>query len=392
MNLFDKVPKGGNEVAGYSEPSFSYINRSTRKEFTKIRALLEEWFDHYPRSGKQELRNRFRSKNDIHHQAAFFELFLHELLLRLECKLELHPKLDRTTKVPDFIVDSPSNEKFYLEATVVTGESAKIQAARTRENIVYDVLDRLVKSPDYFLTLSVKGSPDTPPPAKKLASYINSQLKLLDYDEISSIYISRNFHNLPRWYFEHNGWRIEIRPAPKFKLRGREGVRPIGTRIAGFTWIDNRIPIRDSIIEKGRKYGELDLPVVIAVNALDHVDETDILEALYGKEKYIINISDDTTIVSEPRFTRTPDGVWTGRKGPRYTRISAVLIVTQLSTYNIPRSSLRLYHNPWAQIPYRSVLTQLHQAIPINGIIHMERGINTYAVFDLDRTWPENTN
>jgi hypothetical protein len=392
MKLFDEVEGIVDKSAGYTEPSFSYMNRTSREEFARMRDLLEVWYSRYPTSEQQELRSRFRSSNNFQHEAAFFELFLHELLLGINCKIKLHPSLQKTSKAPDFLVEPESSHRFYLEATVATGETANQTAARARENAVYDVLDRLVNSPDYFLSLSVQGSPKTPPPAKKLAKRINKEIGLLDYEEIRKIYESNGLRNLPCWQFEHDGWRIEIQPIPKSKLRGKAGIRPIGTRFTGIRGVDHRTPIRDSIVEKGRKYGELDLPYVVAVNALEPgIDQDDILEALFGKEQYLIDISDDASIVSEPRLQRIPDGAWRGPDGPRYTRISAVLMVTQLSIYNIPRAVLRLYHNPWAQNPYQSVLTQLNQAIPIDGKIHWQDGKNASTLFELPVTWPENT-
>lgn len=386
MKLFDKIQNGGSEPASYGEPIFVFLNRSSRKEFARIRDLLEVWFEHYPSTKQSEFRSRFRSSNDFHHQAAFFELFLHELFLKLGCKLKLHPSLNETTKIPDFFIEPHTDHKFYLEATVVTGETAFQTAARSRENIVYEVLDRHVESPDYFLSLFVSGSPMSPPPARKLADYINEELSLLDYDEIARIYKLDGLEHLPLWHFNHGRWHIEIQPVPKFKLRGKSGVRPIGTRMTDFRLVNNWTPIRDSIIEKGRKYGELDLPYVIAVNVLKPADSTDILQALFGQEEYIIDISDS----SAPKMRRKPNGVWIGPKGTRYTRISAVLMVTRLSTYNIPRASLYLYHNPWAQKPYESVLTQLHQAILVDGRIHWADGKKVDSIFDLSPNWPDN--
>ncbi|MCL4559312.1 MAG: hypothetical protein M1281_01700 [Chloroflexi bacterium] len=389
MKLFDETQDVGSEAASYTEPNFVFLNRTSREEFVRIRDLLEVWFERYPSTEKSEFRSRFRSSNNFQHQGAFLELFLHELLLRLGCKLELHPSLDKTTKSPDFLVEPQASQKFYLEATVATGETVNETAARARENTVYEVLNRLVESPDYFLSLSVRGSPESPPPARKLANYINRELGFLEYDEIARIYKLDDLQNLPRWYFDHGGWHIEIQPIPKFKLRGNRGVRPIGSRSTGIRMVDNWTPIRDSIIEKGKKYGELDMPYVIAVNALEYVDTIDILQALYGQEEYLINISDNSE-ASEPRLHRKPNGVWVGPNGPQYTRISAVLMVTRLSTFNIPRADLHLYHNPWAQKPYESVLMQLHQAVPIDGKIHWMDGKNADTIFDLSPTWPDN--
>lgn len=390
MNLFDNIQRGESNFGSYSEPNFVFLNRTSRFEFTKIRDLLEVWFEHYPPNEQSEFRSRFRSSNNFQHQAAFFELFLHELLLQLGCKLTLHPIVGKTTKVPDFLVEPPVGQKFYLEATIATGETADETAARARENVVYDVIDRLVASPDYFLSLTVKGSPESPPPARKLANRINHELQHLDYDEIVRIYERDGLENLPTWHFNYGRWHIEIQPIPKFKLRGQSGVRPIGSRSTDIRMVDHWTPIRDAIVEKGRKYGELDLPYVVAVSTLEPVDTIDIMQALYGQEEFIINFSDMRSELSEQDFRRKPNGVWLGPKGPQYTRISAVLMVTQLSVYNIPRVVLQLYHNPWAQKPYESVLTQLQQAIPVDGKINWVSGKGAAEIFNLAASWPEN--
>jgi len=72
--------------------------------FAKIRNLLNKWFDHYPQEDQLSLKTDF--KNDF--QAAFFELFIHELFKKQGFKLKPHPKVEGTTKKPDFLVTSES--------------------------------------------------------------------------------------------------------------------------------------------------------------------------------------------------------------------------------------------------------------------------------------------
>jgi hypothetical protein len=392
MKLFDNVVRSDYGRAAYSEPSFSYLNRTARKEFNKIRLVLEDWFSRYPITGQTDLWGRFRSDLDHQHQAAFFELFLYELLIRLGSQISLHPSIEGTTKTPDFLVKPQDENDFYLEATVATNESAKDLAAHARENTVYDALERLVKSPNFFLWISIKGSPNTPPPVKKLATYINDQLTNLDPDKITEHHTLLGIDGLPQWQFEHDGWKIKIRPTPKGpEARDKPGVRPIGMRSSGFHALDHRTSIRDSIVNKASKYGKLNLPYVIAVNAVDPVDTTDVMEALFGKEQYSFFISDEGDKTSEPKMTRKPDGAWNSPKGPQYTRVSAVLIVTQFSTWNIPRTNLCLYHNPWAQKKYQSVLNRLPQVVPENGEMRWLSGETPDKIFELPSSWPEDT-
>src|SRR6266508_6440058 len=99
--LFDPTERTYTGPADEAEPHFTYWNRSARPLARHIRQELELWYAHYP-DGTNDLRSRFRSADDVQHQAAFFELFLHELLLRLGCTVEIHPAVPGTSKRPEF--------------------------------------------------------------------------------------------------------------------------------------------------------------------------------------------------------------------------------------------------------------------------------------------------
>ena len=391
MKLFDEIERNNYTLAQYAEPQFAYLNRTGRVEFARIRRELEEWFARYPASGQAELRARFRSNIDSQHQAAFFELFLHEMLLRLGCQVTLHPTVSNVARAPDFLVKSPDGKRFYIEATIATNESAEEAASRARMNAVYDVLNRVVDSPDFFLWIRIEGAPTTPPPARKIASFVSARLAELDPDQIAELYESGRNQEVPRWRFEHGGWKIEFEPIPKKpEARGKPGIRPIGALSTGVRWVDHRTPIGNAIIKKAGRYGNLDLPYVVAVNVLEFIDEIDIMEALFGKEQFTIVFSQSgPTKLVDTRMSRFPDGAWIGTGGPRYTRVSAVLLATRLSIYNIPRANLCLYHNPWAQMPYQSVLTRLPQAVPKDNHMQYIDGESTGVIFGLPISWPD---
>lgn len=269
----------------------------------------------------------------------------------------------------------------------------KKTGACARVNTVYDVLNKRIHSPHFFLWLEVEGTPATPPPAGRMASFLDACLAELDPDEIARLYEAGGFDVLLRWRFEHAGWTIEFRPIPKkSEARGRPGVRPIGGQSTGAQWVkaDHRIPIRDAITKKAGRYGEFDLPYVVAVNVLELADEIDVMEALFGKERFIIVCSQGgPPDVVHTSMSRLPDGAWTGRAGPRYKRVSAALLATRLSTWSIPRAKLRLYHNPWAQRPCQSALARLPQAIPRGKRVEHVNGESVAAILGLPASWPE---
>lgn len=392
MKLFDELERHDTEPAQNSESEFAYLNRSARAEANQTRQMLEVWFSHYPDSEKSELRSRFRSDIDSQHRAASFELFLHELLLKLGYRVTPHPTVPgNVTKTPDFLAEASPDDHFYLEATLATGESAQKAAAQARMKSVYDTLNRIVDSPNFFLWLDIKGSPTTQPPAKKVASFIKANLDKLDPDEVTKLFESEGIDALPRWQFEHEGWKIEFHPIPKKpEARGKPGVRPIGMQSYGVQRVDHRTPIRDAIIDKAGRYGELDLPYIVAINAVEPIDQIDIMEALFGKEQFTITFSEtEPAKPIQSEMSRAPDGVWMGPSGPRYTRVSGVLLAARFTLWNVTSAYLRLYHNPWAQRPYLSVLARLAQGILEGNHIKMVDGESPGTILGLDEVSPE---
>ena len=191
------------------------MNRSAREKFRLVRRELDRWFSRYPETGQPELQIRFRSKIDLHHQAALFELLLHELLLRLDCELTLHPPLSHTKRTPDFLVKDSDGRQFYIEATVATGELEAEAAAQSRVNAVYDALDRLVQSPNFFLWLRGKRHTKIIPPVRRIASDLNRELSKLDPDEITALQKSGRDQEIPEWSFDYDDWSILIITNPK---------------------------------------------------------------------------------------------------------------------------------------------------------------------------------
>lgn len=386
--LFDDFHRDYTGAARYSEPQFAYLNRSARPEANLIRALLEGWFSRYPQPEAAGLRACFRSSNDLQYHSAFFELFIHELLLKLGFRPQIHPTLPLvTTRRPDFLIESPNNKNFYMEVVVAANMSKDEYAARARMDVVYDSINRL-DSPNFFIGMDIQGTPQTPPPAGPIRSFLSKNLARLDPDKMMTL-LESGLDALPHWNYEYGDWKINFYPIPKSpEVRGKPGTRPIGLQFYGPQFMDSRTTIRDALCTKAGRYGDLALPYVVAINALDRsTDFTDIMEALFGKEKYLIDLSRSKS--SEPEMTRELDGVWTSKSGPRYTRLSAALVAISLSPWNLPRANIRLYHNPWARIPYTSELTLLSQAIPITGRVELQDGRALSDIFDLPKNWPE---
>lgn len=388
LSLFHTVQGDDTGPALYCEPEFGYLNRSARQGVQNIRDMLDGWFARYPEQHRPDLGARFRSSNNVDHRSAFFELFLHELVLRLGCTAEVHPNVASSARHPDFLVSAPNGHRSYLEAVLATDETREEAAAMARMNIVYDALNRL-ESPDFFVGMDMRGAPETPPPARQIRAYLGERLAAVDYAALSQAFEQGGFRALPHWPYRHDGWNIEFFPVPKSpNLRGRPGVRPLAIHFEGVKQIDSRTAIRNAIVEKAKAYGDLELPYVVAVNALgDFVDRIAVMEALFGQEQFVYRATLEGPC--GPEFERVADGAWTSPQGPRYTRVSAALVAIQVRPSNIPWTPVCLYHNPWARRPYDSSLNRLSRAVPRDET-HMNfiDGELLSAIFALPQGWP----
>ena len=92
MRLFDDVPRSMGPRASNST-TWEFLNLSSAPDVALVREELERWFARYPDAERRELAARFRTENGGDTLAPFFELFLHELLLRLGCSIEVHPSV-----------------------------------------------------------------------------------------------------------------------------------------------------------------------------------------------------------------------------------------------------------------------------------------------------------
>ena len=386
--LFDDISRQDKSPRGYSEPLYDYLNRSARPSSEQIRSLLDEWYSHFPSDHKNELQRRFCSSDDLSHQSAFFELYMHELLLQSGFKLEVHPDIKGKSTHPEFLAYLNNKPMFYLECTLAVGPKKEVSAEK-RENIVYDTIDKLA-SPNFFIEVKVEGTPNTPPPGEKWRRFLDKKLAELDPDEFASNFETGELDSLPSWSRNHDGWNVTFRAIPKSpEARGKLGIRPIGIKWFDVIECKDHENIRNALKEKAGKYGKLKIPYIIAINSISYFcDDISIANAFFGDEKTTVTLYKNGS--TKQKHGRHPNGAWIGPQGPQNTRVSAALIFKYLLWGNIEKETPILWHNPWAQHPLIHEIWPLPQKIiDRQGRMEFKEGKNSSELFKLPYNCPD---
>ncbi len=378
--LFDDIDRVYDGPRRYTEPVFDYINHSARPEYLKIRKLLEEWFTRYPRKEREELKNRLRS-GDGGFYSAFFELYLYNLLFQLGFEIEIHPfKSGKKSRI-DFKVSKDKKPVFYLEAKVVMPSKEKI-SSQVRENQIYDSINKHLESPYFFIGLEILKSSSTSPSGRKISKFLEKKLSLLNYEKVVKKYKQHGLDSLPRWLYEDMDWQIIFFPIPKKpEEKEKTNIRPIGTVLYEGVYLNLAKKIKNAIRDKSTKYGEMDLPYIVAINVWDSnlvCDEEDIELALFG--------------ISPPYEVETYkgklDGVWYGPEGPRNRRISAIWVTVNLDHWRIAQIPPLVWCNPWAEKPLKLDYVTFIKFFDLKDEFVKIGKIDACKLLGLDPKWP----
>lgn len=391
MRVFEGLDHLVEGPALYTESQYAYLCRSARPEAAGVRRLVESWVASYPRVHRAEMVARLRTRRDEHFLAAFFELYVFQLLRHLEHRITIHPRIGRTTaRRPDFAAREPGGSSIVVETVLAYEQSAESRAAQRRIDEAYDALNRVV-SPDFFLWIRIGGSPSSPIPVRRLRHEVARFLESLDYPNVLRAMHQEGLEALPALAFQHDGCVLRISPMAKSEeARGQPGLRPLGIMGLGeVRWVDNRGPAREAIKGKAGRYGTLGRPYIVAVNAADqHLDKTNIMEALFGQETFAFRRGSNSD--SEPEMIRKPNGAWFGPRGPINTRVSAVLIVSSLAPWSASVRSPELYLNPFARYPYSGPLLSLTSHRSVGTRMEKFPGREAREVIGLPEGWPLN--
>lgn len=287
------------------------------------------------------VKHRLQSGNNHEFAAAYWELFLHELLLRLDYDVTCEIAMPNGRNI-DFLVRR-GEHSMYVEATTA-GSSPAERAAEARRNRLYRELDS-VRTSEFMLGIEIRmAGPGDLPNVGVLRNRVQAWLTTLSAaDDVARDQAP------PIFAWEDAGWALTIEAFPvRPELRGLRVVRPLGMfmdETGGL--IDDETRLRRALRRKApSRYGDLTLPYVIAVN--EHPWEFSDFEwhrtnVMYGAEAVAFGSGQPT------RSIRRPDGHWRGPgQRPRNRRLGAVLFGARVYPWRPGEADLEWWANPFA--------------------------------------------
>jgi hypothetical protein len=247
------------------EARFEFLDRVAGPFWDRLRSVIESWFVEYPPAQSFDLAQRLRADDD-QHDAAWWELYLYRILTATGRRLTPHPEVPGTTKRPDFLVEEPDGNAWYLEATTIATDE---RGAERRRGVIIDALNS-IESPDFFVLIQWRETGSSSPPVRALRARVIDWLRSLDADEALNLSPERG----PRITWEHDDWTIILRAVPKSPgARGRPG-RLVGGQVSA-AWREGDERPREVLGAKARSYGTPPIPLMVALRTTVPFEELD---------------------------------------------------------------------------------------------------------------------
>jgi hypothetical protein len=320
MQIFDDFIRRDASLRKPSQSDYEYLNQSARVSAQHLRQIMNIWFEEYNEEIQEsdkinDLKSRLQSKKNDQYRAAFFELYIFILLKRMGFQIVAEPTIPGYTTKPDFLATCPyTGKEFYLEATTVTEGDINSKRDKAIE-LVTEKINKHIPCSHYIIELGCYGVCKEQDVNKEIIKEIKS-------------WINNTPLKNPK-KFEFENWVLSLK-AQKVSnpLNFKEIIVTIDSKVQclnrktdikkeGVT--ENRMDamsrIREAILGKSKKYGQLDKPYIIAINMhSDFFNRISLFEALLGKE---VTYDYGNGEVIE---TRLDGGLW--RKGKETISIS----------------------------------------------------------------------
>jgi hypothetical protein len=140
MPLFDDWERTDAEPMRHLETIIPFLDLVDRPYFARARALVNDWTDCYPASSRDRLITRLQSESTEQQLAAFWELYIHEVMRAAGWNTTVDPSVPGTNNVPDFLAVR-GDHALYVEATSSNRSAERV----ADDNRLARLMDELAK-------------------------------------------------------------------------------------------------------------------------------------------------------------------------------------------------------------------------------------------------------
>lgn len=366
----------------HGESTYRFLDRVAGPFWDQCRTLINEWMASYPESDRGALQARLRSDDDRVFTSAFWELYLHEMYRRDGWTIHIEPTLLGVTTRPDFLV-SKSGESYYVEARCTFEGSDR--GATGRLQSIYDSLDSIDSGAFQLAVTAVRigaSSPSTRVLRKKLKNW----LEQLDPD--TGDYFLSDDDPERRLEWVHEDWNLVFHPIPRHaSVRGVRAQRPLGVFVPeGASFINDIDALRDALAEKGSKYGELDYPLVLAINVCSgFYDNRDTEQSLYGTIGWRFDFNDPSA-GAVPVLTEPGNWGWPGQSA--HTHVAGVLLAEGLHYGRVAQYSPAFWPHPNPAMSIEPLPVWRVAQPGEEGTTYLNPALPAHIHFEWPRDWP----
>lgn len=344
--------------------------------FQRLPLLVNEWAAELPQSEQAELRHRMSKGTDQQFYAALAELLIHAMFVRLGHEVELHPKIEGTSRRPDFLVRSADGSILaYIEVTTYGPMDEEIAKAK-RAAAVEKAVANAKLPPGCRLGYHLRAATDRMPRLNSLVADIERWAS--DAADISE------------QVFQKDGWSIELSLHRGFSAEvPTTGV--IAASSGEVRWLSAAREIRGALETKASHYGALAAPYMVAV--VDCRDEIvssardELTEALLGDE-----VVEDQLSASEAvrTYLVRRGGFWFKGRKPVHANVSAVLLLPRAGLWHLrePEWAPFMARNPWAEHPLPTALLPLPGFAARDDKWTFLEGTSAADILGLPQEWP----
>lgn len=359
--LFKDYLRTNAEAKSGMESSFQFLERSSWRRCVLMRTILNGWM--VSMIDDKAFISQIKSKSDKQHYAALFELLVYTALTNIGFTVGKHPELSKKT-TPDFEIRK-DDITIFMECTL-SGNSFESLEEENRKSAIERIIREIHYYP-YFINIDFLTISETSISKKALLNFIDGKK-----EKCEGIGNEQLFHN--RYYFENNGWKLEIsllrKTDPSIKVS-------LGFITGEARVIDGAKAILGALNDKKpSKYGINNSPYAICLSNSDmFFKDEEMNEILFGGDgSSSINLS----YATKKGFFYC-DGVEIN------TSVSAILIFKGFDILTLSSAKISIWHNPFAKYPIPLNLLPFDEFFyTLDGFnLKKESILKTYNVLDI---------